>query len=85
MSQGQAYTIEEAIMAHRALGKTLGLVDEQFDTSAMVGMLSDEIEKLRAAGQPDEKISAIIQKATGKCPTPSETTGYYAKPGERHR
>lgn len=85
MTQSQNFSIAEALRAQKALRDTLGLGEEHFDVRALVGMLSEEIEKMRAAGQSDEKIAALIQRATGKPLSAAEIAQNYAPADQRRR
>ena len=79
------FSVEKAIAAQRELRKQLGLPDERFGIPALIGMLSDEIEKLRAAGRSDGEITGAITRATGKSLSPDMVSRYYATPQQRHR
>ncbi len=78
------FSIDEAIAAQRELRKQLGLLDERFGVSALIGMLSDEIEKLRAAGR-DGEVAGATTRATGKSLSPDMVSRYYATPQQRQR
>ena len=80
---GASFTLEESIRAQRAMRDRLGLGDEAFPVPAFVGMVSDEIEKLRAAGETDEGIAEIVREATGKPITADDIAESYATPQER--
>ena len=77
------FSDDEAQRARRALRDASGLPDEEFPLPALVGMVSDEIEALRARGKDDAEIAGMIEKATGK-EVPAEAIGrHYASPEER--
>ena len=78
------YPVDEAIRAQTALRTAAGLGAEQFPIQAFVGMISDEIEALRARGKSDTEIAAIIQASSSIQITPEEIAANYATPEERH-
>ncbi|WP_425230079.1 hypothetical protein [Sphingomonas sp.] len=55
-------TLPQAMAAQRALRRELDLPDERFPLPAFIGMISDEIEQLRAAGHDDGSIAAWSQR-----------------------
>ena len=77
------FTIDESIRAQKAMRAELDMPEETFPVPAFVGMVSDEIEKLRAAGRSDADIAAIVKKATGKDLPPEAIEQHYATPEER--
>ncbi|MBV9992465.1 MAG: hypothetical protein JOZ72_14380 [Alphaproteobacteria bacterium] len=79
------FTTEQALAAQRELRKRLGLGDETFPLPALIGMLSDEIEKLRARGGTDAEVAATIEHATGKRISPDDVARHYANPEKRRR
>ena len=79
----ETFTLEESIRAQRAMRARLGLGEETFPVPAFVGMVSDEIEKLRSAGHSDGEIAAIVREATGKTIRAEEISEHYATPEER--
>ena len=74
---------QEASETQTALREALGLDPEQFRLSAFVGMISDEIEQLRARGKDDEQIAALVSAVSGKTVTADQIGRYYASPEER--
>ena len=60
------FTAEDALKTTAGLRAELGLGPEQFPVSSFVGMISDEIRKLRQAGKSDDQIAAMVTKLTGK-------------------
>ena len=60
------FTAEDALKTSAGLRAELGLGPEQFSVSAFVGMISDEIAKLRRAGKSDNDIAAMVTRLTGK-------------------
>ena len=79
------FSLDEAMRAQQALRKALDLPPESFPLPALIGMISDEIEKMRDAGRSDADISAVIEAATGKHVPAEEIVRHYAPPEERHR
>ena len=79
------FTLDESIRAQKAMRDALDMPDEMFPIPAFVGMVSDEIEKLRNAGRSDADIVAIVRKATGKDIPPDALAEHYATPEERDR
>jgi hypothetical protein len=56
-----------------------------FPIQAFVGMISDEIEQLRAKGKTDDEIAGIIQANSSIDITGSEIIENYASPEDRHQ
>ncbi len=84
MNSGRTYPLDEAIKAQRALRKEAGLGPEQFPIQAFVGMISDEIEALRARGKSDEEIASLIRENSAIEISAAEIAENYASPEERH-
>ena len=79
------FTGQQAATAQTALRHALGLAPEHFSVAAFVGMVSDEIEQLRAQGSTDDQIAGLIEQAIG-VRLPSEAISrFYASPVERGR
>ena len=78
------YPLEEALKAQTALRSEAGLEPEQFPIQAFVGMISDEIETLRAQGKSDEQIADIIRKNSKIKITSDEVAANYAPTEARH-
>jgi|EndMetStandDraft_7_1072992.scaffolds.fasta_scaffold1530638_2 hypothetical protein len=74
---GPTFTAEDALKTTAGLRAELGLGPEQFPISAFVGMISDEIRKLRQAGRSDDQIAALVSKLTGKQVSGSTITEHY--------
>jgi|GEM_PF-1101736 len=81
--QEQTITGQQAAEAQTALRKMLGLPPEQFPLSAFIGMVSDEIEQLRAKGKNDEEIATLIADAAGVNVSAIEIEKFYASPKAR--
>ena len=60
------FSLAESLRAQQAMRDELGLPAEVFQPPQLVGMVSDEIEQLRARGWNDEKIAELITKASGQ-------------------
>lgn len=86
MTDTLTFTGYQAATAQTALRKALGMPPEDFPIQAFVGMISDEIEQLRASGRDDVSIAALVSKATGKTIDAEMITRFYAPSEERgHR
>jgi hypothetical protein len=53
------YPIDQALRAQNALREAAGLGPEMFPIEAFVGMVSDEIQRLRSQGKNDSEIAAL--------------------------
>ncbi len=78
-----SFTAEQAVQAQRELRRALGLEAERFPLPAFVGMISDEIEQMRAASRTDDEIIEIVASATGTRIEPDDLSRFYAPPEER--
>lgn len=78
------FPLDEAIKAQNALRDAAGLSAELFPVPAFVGMISDEIDALRAKGVDDDGIAAIICDHSAIQITSQEIHDHYAPPGSRH-
>ncbi len=85
MSQTKTYPVEEAIKAQRSLRHAAGLEPEQFPIQAFVGMISDEVEILRAHGKTDDEIASIVRSNSAIEITAAEISENYASPEERQQ
>lgn len=83
MPTDPTFTAEDALATTKALRQALGRGPEQFPAQAFVGMISDEIEQLRAQGKDDSTIAALITEATGKPVTAELIADHYAPAEER--
>jgi hypothetical protein len=77
------YPVEEAVKAQKALRAAAGLEPEQFPIQAFVGMISDEIEALRAQRLSDKQISKLIEDNSTIRISAQEITSNYASPEDR--
>ena len=85
MADEEGFTAEQVAAATGTLRAALGLPAERFGTEAFVGMISDEIEALRAAGKTDGDIAGILAKSTGMKIGAEAITEFFAGPDERGR
>lgn len=76
-------TAQQAAEAQTALRHALGLAPENFPVEAFVGMISDEVEQLRAQGKTDDQIAGVIADAVGVRLPAGDITRFYASPEER--
>ena len=81
----QEFTLEEALRVRDRMRTALGMGEEGFPVPALIGMLGDEIEGLRAAGRSDEDVARLIAEATGKSIPPGAVAEHYAPPEARER
>ena len=77
------FSLAEALKAQKAMRDELGLAEEVFEAPQFVGMVSDEIEQLRAKGWSDQKIAELITKATGQKLETAEIERHYIEPKYR--
>lgn len=80
----QSYPLDEALRAQKALRDLAGMPPEAFPLEAFIGMVSDEIESLRAGGHTDEEIAQTISRNSAIQVSGSEIARYYAPPESRH-
>ena len=78
------FTAEDAAKANAVLRGALGLEPQRFSVEQFVGMASDEIEQLRAAGKSDDEIVSLL-KGAGIEVEATDIARYYAPPDERLR
>ncbi|GAC1348730.1 MAG: hypothetical protein NVSMB19_00270 [Vulcanimicrobiaceae bacterium] len=79
------FTAEQAAAANGVLRGALGLPPQRFGTAQFVGMISDEIEQLRAAGKTDADITDLLSRSVGVKISPEAIARFYAGPQERGR
>lgn len=72
------FTLAEAMRAQQALRDAAGLASEVFSLDRFIGMLSDEIESLRAQGQSDEWIASELTSAVGKLVSADDVADHFA-------
>lgn len=80
-----SFTLDQAMKAMTAMRGEANVPEGTLSLAAFVGMLSGEVEKLRAAGKTDEDIVQLIESASGAKLSVSELAENYASPAERHR
>ena len=81
----KTYPLDQALRAQKALREAAGLGPEVFPVEAFVGMISDEIEKLRSQGKTDSEIAALITENSSIQITAEEISANYASPEDRHQ
>lgn len=79
------FTGQEAAYAQTALRGVMGLPAESFSLQAFIGMISDEIEQLRAHGFGDAAIADLPCEITDKAVSSRDITSFYAGPESRRR
>ncbi len=84
-SAHNGYPLEDAIRAQKALRELAGLAPETFPVETFVGMISDEIETLRAQGRTDDEIARTIRANSNIHIGAAEIAANYAPPESRHR
>ena len=80
----KTFPVEQALRAQTALRNAAGLAPEMFPVEAFVGMISDEVEQLRAQGMSDEDIADLIQSNSDIEITAQDIADNYAPPELRH-
>ncbi len=85
ISDDANFTAEQAAKANTALRAALGLPPQRFSAEQFVGMISDEIEQLRAAGKSDGDIAALVSDSTGVTVETESIAQFYADPEARDR
>ena len=85
MTQTRAFSAEQALRTQAALREALGLEPERFPPQAFIGMISDEIEQLRASGRSDEDIAGLVSSSSGAEVSVEELRAHYAPPQARGR
>ncbi len=75
--------LHEALKALKALRDAAGSRPETFPIPAFVGMISDEVETLRAQGRTDDEIAGIIRASSAVRITAEQIREHYATPEER--
>lgn len=81
----QSYPLEEAMKAQAALRSAAKMPPERFPLPEIIAMFSDEIEKLREMGRPDNEIAAIISGNSIMRVTEEEIAKFYASPEDRKK
>ncbi len=81
----KTYALEQAVRTKKALQEAAELGPEMFPIQAFVGMISDELEKLRSLGKTDTKIAGLITANSNIEITASEIAENYASPEDCHQ
>ncbi len=84
MTDAPTFDLDQALTAQRRMRDVLGLDEERFPIPAFVGMVSDEIEQLRAAGHSDADIVRLVAEATGVDVPTDAIARYYVEPADRN-
>ncbi len=83
MEETASFTAEQAAAANRILRAELGLGPQEFSTEQFVGMISEEIEKLRASGKTDDEIVRLLNEGVGVTVSPDSIRRFYADEAQR--
>jgi hypothetical protein len=78
------FPLDEALKALSALRQLGGMAPEQFPVPAFVGMISDEVEALRAKGISDQQIAETIASHSSIQISADDIAEHYASPEQRH-
>ena len=78
-------TAHQVAAAQIEMRAALGLEEERFPLPAFIGMVSDEIEQLRAQGYTDTDIAELIEAASRVAITAEDIGLHYASPEARGR
>lgn len=85
MSDEVVFTIDQVAACSTALRTAIGLRPEHVTTARFVGMISDEIEQMRAQGWSDVAIAALVAESTGSVIAAEDIAAHYAPPEQRRR
>lgn len=77
MSDQPTFKLDEAIAAQKALRREMGLKEETFLLPAFIGMIGDEIGKMRERGRSDDEIATFLSTETGKTITAADIGQHY--------
>lgn len=77
------FTVDQVAACNTALRTALGLPPEHVPVARFVGMISDEIEQLRAKGWADAEIAALVAESTGSVMTAQDIADNYVGPAGR--
>lgn len=78
------FTADQAAQANRALRAALGMRPQVFSEEQFVGMISDEITLLHAAGRSDAEIAAILREEAGIEIEPHALSRFYVDDAQEH-
>ena len=76
-------TAHQIATVQTELRRTLGLPEERFSLPSFVGMISDEIEQLRATGRSDTDIADLLTRLSGTPIRAEDVAQHYASPEAR--
>lgn len=83
MDAENTFTADQAAQIATALRREAGLEPQRFTAEDFVGMISDEVDDLRAKGKSDEEIASLI-KENGANLSGEDIRKYYV-PRERRQ
>ena len=83
MAADEGFTADQTASATTALRAELGLPAQRFPTETFVGMISDEIEAMRAAGKTDGDIATVLRERCAIDIDAATLARYYASPNDR--
>ena len=83
MEETASFSAEQAAAANRSLRAALGLGAQDFTTEQFVGMISEEIEQLRAVGKTDADIAQILEQDVGVRVSVDSIRRFYSDETER--
>jgi hypothetical protein len=78
MKAHHEYNIEQVIYARKVLRDSMNLETQTFPLSAVIGMLSDEIDAMRKAGISDITISKLMGLGLGDAVSVRDIQKYFA-------
>jgi hypothetical protein len=71
------FTADQAARANQALRAALGMRPQLFSEEQFVGMISEEITLLRAAGRSDAEIATVLKEDAGVEIEPQTLSRFY--------
>jgi len=77
------FTARQPLKATQELRSALNLPPEQFGAEQFVGMISEEIEQLRAAGRTDSDISQLLTERAGVSLSADSIGRYFVESDDR--
>ena len=83
MSDDVVFTVDQVAACSTALRTALGKPPEHLSIAQFIGMISDEIEQLRAEAWSDVEIAALISETTGSVVGAGDVATFYAGPEAR--
>jgi len=74
------FTAQEVAQIQKLLQEAANEPPESFETEAVIGMLSGEIDTLRRQGMTDDEIASVISQGANATITADEVGRFYAPP-----